>query len=95
MKTRSLKMKVGIVEYDFDEIVDLWIKKECRKDAKKLIQSALSWDTNYSKSMLIELIIYHEREMGNIFCCHLDFIKSKLVEFKRVKKGGCFGAPFI
>ena len=95
MATHSLKMKIGIVEYDFDQLVDEWIIKKCRKDARKIIKSTLAWDTNYSRNLLIELIIYHERGMGNIFCCHLDFIKSKLVEFGRVKKGGCFGKPFL
>lgn len=94
MATQSLKMKIGIIEYDFNEIIDHWIKEECRKEAKQIIRKMLSWDTRYTYVLLVEFIVYHEKEMGNIVCCHLDFMKSKLVEFKKMKKGGCFGAPF-
>jgi hypothetical protein len=43
--------------------------------------------------MLVELVIYHEKGMGNIVCSHLDFMKSRLVDFGRMKPGGCFGEP--
>ncbi len=94
MATRSLKMKIGIVEYDFNEIIDHWIKKECRKEAKSIIRTMLAWDTRYTYVMLVELVVYHEKEMGNIVCSQLDFMKSKLIEFGKMKKGGCFGSPF-
>jgi len=95
MKIRSLKMKIGIVEYDFSEIIDEWVTEECRPEAKKIIQHMLKWDTRYTYTLLVEFIIYHEKGMGNIVCSHLDFMKSKLVDFGKMKATGCFGSPFI
>ena len=94
MATRSLKMKIGIVEYDFNEIIEEWIKEECRREARSIIKKMLSWDTRYTYTLLVELIIYHEKEMGNALCLHMDFMQSKLVEFGKTKKSKCFGFPF-
>lgn len=95
MATQSLKMKIGIVEYNFNEIINIWIRKECRREARKIIKIMLNWETRYSYVMLVELVIYHEKGMSNIVCSHLDFMKSKLVEFNKIKSTGCFGSPFI
>ena len=95
MKTRSIKMKIGIVEYDFSNIIDLWVNEECRPEAKEIIHHMLKWDTRYTYVLLVEFIVYHEKEMGNIVCSHLDYMKSKLVEFGKMKAAGCFGSPFI
>ena len=95
MKTISLKMKIGIIEYDFRKIIEEWVKKECQSEAEEIISHMLSWDTRYTYVLLIELIVYHEKEMGNVICSHLDFMKSKLVEFGKMKPDGCFGSPFI
>lgn len=95
MKTHSLKMKIGIVEYDFEEIVTRWINEECRDSALDILRHMLKWDTRYTYTLLVEFIIYHEKGMGNIVCSHLDFMKSKLVDFGKMKAGGCFGDPFI
>lgn len=95
MATSSLKMKIGIIEYDFNEIINIWIRKECRREARKIIKIMLNWETRYSYVMLVELVIYHEKGMGNIVCSHLDFMKSRLVDFGRMKPGGCFGSSFI
>jgi hypothetical protein len=94
MASHSLKMKIGIVEYDFNKIIDEWIKKECRREARKIIKGVLNWETRYTYALLVEFIIYHEKGMGNVICSHLDFMKSKLVEFGKIKSGGCFGSPF-
>jgi hypothetical protein len=88
-------MKIGIVEYDFEEIVNEWVREDCREEAKEIIKHMLKWDTRYTYVLLIEFIIYHEKGMGNIVCCHLDLMKSKLVEFGKMKPEGCFGSPFI
>lgn len=93
MTTKSLKMKIGIVEYDFNEIINIWIRKECRREARKIIKIMLNWETRYSYVTLVELVIYHEKGMGNIVCSHLDFMKSRLVDFGKMKPGGCFGEP--
>ena len=95
MKTRSLKMKIGIVEYDFNKIIDEWVTEECRPEAKEIIYHMLKWDTRYTYTLLVEFIIYHEKGMGNIVGSHLDFMKSKLVDFGKMKSTGCFGSPFI
>ena len=95
MKTRCLKMKIGIVEYDFDIIVDYWVAAEYRVEAKEIINKLLKWDTNYSYKLLVEFIVYHEKSMGNQVCQHLDFMKAKLVDLGHMKKGGHFGPPFI
>ena len=94
MATASLKMMIGIVEYDFSEIINKWVYSECREEASQIIHHMLKWDTRYTYALLVEFIIYHEKEMGNIVCSHLDFMKSKLVEFGKMKEGGCFGSPF-
>lgn len=95
MKTRSLKMKIGIIEYDFNEIINEWVTKDCREEALEIIGHMLKWDTRYTYVLLVEFIVYHEKGMGNIVCSQLDFMKSKLVEFGKMKAGGCFGSPFI
>lgn len=95
MKTLSLKMKIGIVEYDFSDIIDEWVTEECRPEAKEIIHHMLKWDTRYVYTLLVEFIIYHEKGMGNIVCSQLDFMKSKLVEFGKMKAVGCFGSPYI
>lgn len=94
MKTRSLKMKIGIVEYNFSEIIDEWVTADCRLEAREIIRHMLKWDTRYTYTLLVEFIIYHEKGMGNIICSQLDFMKSKLVDFGKMKAGGCFGSPF-
>jgi hypothetical protein len=95
MKTLSHKMKIGIVKYDFNDIIDEWILEECRPEAKEIIHNMLKWDTRYTYTLLVEFIIYHEKGMGNQVCQHLDFMKSKLVDFGKMKAVGCFGSPFI
>jgi hypothetical protein len=95
MVTISLKMKIGIVEYDFNEIIDEWIKDDCREEARDILNRMLKWDTRYTYTLLVEFIIYHEKGMGNQVCQHLDFMKSRLVDFGHMKPGGCFGSPFI
>lgn len=95
MKTRSYKMKIGIVEYDFEKLVHEWVKEECRLEAKEILSRMLKWDTRYTYTLLVEFIIYHEKGMGNQVCQHLDLMKSKLVDFGKMKAVGCFGSPFI
>lgn len=94
MKTRSLKMKIGIIEYDFNEIIGEWVKEEYRSEAEEIIRHMLNWDTRYTYALLVEFIVYHEKGMGNIVCSHLDFMKSKLVDFGKMKAEGWFGSPF-
>ena len=95
MKIHSLKIKIGIVEYDFSDIIDEWIKEECRPEAKEIIYHMLKWDTRYIYTLLVEFIIYHEKGMGNQVCQHLDFMKSKLVDFGKMEISDCFGSSFI
>ena len=95
MKTLSHKMKIGIVKYDFNDIIDEWILEECRPEAKEIIHHLLKWDTRYVYTLLVEFIIYHEKGMGNQVCQQLDFMKSKLVEVGKIKATGCFGSPVI
>ena len=95
MKTLSHKIKIGIVEYNFNDIIDEWILEECRPEAKEIIHHMLKWDTRYTYTLLVEFIIYHENGMGNQVCQHLDFMKSKLVDFRKMKAVGCFGSPII
>ena len=95
MKTLSHKIKIGIVEYNFNDIIDEWILAECRPEAKEIIHHMLKWDTRYTYTLRVEFIIYHEKSMGNQVCQHLDFMKSKLVDFGKMKSTGCFGSPFI
>jgi hypothetical protein len=95
MDTSTLTMKIGIVEYDFNAIVDFWVATEYREEAKEIINKLLKWDTNYSYKLLVEFIVYHEKSMGNQVCQHLDFMKAKLVDRGHMKNGGHFGPPFI
>jgi hypothetical protein len=88
-------MKIGIVKYDFNDIIDEWILEECRPEAKEIIHHLLKWDTRYVYTLLVEFIIYHEKGMGNQVCQQLDFMKSKLVEVGKIKATGCFGSPVI
>ena len=38
-------MKIGIVEYDFEEIVNEWVREECREEAKEILSVSVSFST--------------------------------------------------
>ena len=75
----NLKYKIGIVEYDFDKIIDEWIEINSRKEAKIIISELLSNPEKNIKD-IFELIIYVEKELGNIICLHISKIKQDLIE---------------
>jgi len=87
----DMKYKIGIVEYDLNELIDKWVAKEFREEAKEIVFKYLDWNDFGSHYMIVELIIYHERDMGNIFCLHLDKMKLDLVKQNIMEKGGNFG----
>lgn len=64
--------------FDFNEIIKQEIHSDYRESAKEIIDKARQLDN--SDKLLTELKKYHEEDKGNIFCLHLDYIKSLLVD---------------
>jgi hypothetical protein len=88
--------KIGIINIDFETMIDEQINEKCRNEAKIIVDKSikLSEDDNQFKLLLCELYVYHKESKGNIFCLHLDFLKSKLIEKGLIEEDGCFGKPF-
>ena len=61
----------------FQEIVNKMIHVDYRKQAMDIINKSEKLN---DPNLLIELENYYKEDKGNIFCIHLDFIKSKLIE---------------
>lgn len=80
-----MKYKIGIIEYDFDQIMEEHIRKESREEAKNIIKNILKFNL---KDLIFELIVYVERDMGNIICLHLTKMKEILLEKHSIKIEG-------
>jgi hypothetical protein len=95
IKSSDLKMKIGIVEYNFRKLIKEWVKKDYRAEAEEIIYSFLTvWDDSCTYPLLVEFIIYHENKLGNQVCSHLDYMKYRLVEVNIMKNTGWFGSPY-
>lgn len=90
------KFKIGTVDINFESIINKEIIQNCRDEAKEIVNESikLSKEDTTFVLLLCELYVYHKENMGNIFCLHLDFLKSKLIEKDIMKDDGCFGKPF-
>lgn len=88
--------KIGTVDINFESIINKEIIQNCRDEAKEIVNESikLSKEDTTFVLLLCELYVYHKENMGNIFCLHLDFLKSKLIEKDIMKDDGCFGKPF-
>ena len=88
--------KIGTVDINFESIINKEIIQNCRVEAKEIVNESikLSKEDTTFVLLLCELYVYHKENMGNIFCLHLDFLKSKLIEKDIMKDDGCFGKPF-
>lgn len=91
---KDLKYKIGVVEYDFNEVIDEWINEESRDEAKEIIYNMLKWNNIKFFNIIVEWIIYIERKMGNQICMHLDYMKYELVKSGIMQLSGNFGRPF-
>ena len=91
---RELKFKIGIVEYNFVEVIDEWIAKEYRDEAYEIVGNILDWHDFNAHHLLLEWCIYIERKMGNIICMQLDKMKYDLVKARIMKNEGHFGSPY-
>lgn len=95
---KNLKLKVGIIDYDFDKIINHHIRKESRQEAKNILTYILKESSKGCPEAindLMEFIIYVERDMGNIICLHLGAMKNRLIK-KGIKiKGQDFGTEFL
>ena len=91
---RKLEFKIGIVTYNFVEIIDKWFAKEFREEAYEIVDKILNWHDIKSFEVIVEWCIYIERNMGNQISSHIDYMKYLLVKERIIEKGGKFGAPF-
>jgi hypothetical protein len=64
--------------FDFNEIIKEEIHPDYRKSAKEIIDNVYQLDN--SGELLTELKKYYLEDKGNIFCLHLDHIKSLLID---------------
>lgn len=90
------KFKIGTVDINFESIINKEIIQNCRTEAREIVNESIKFskeDTTFVL-LLCELYVYHKENMGNIFCLHLDFLKSKLIEKDIMKDDGCFGKLF-
>jgi hypothetical protein len=85
--------KIGIIKIDFKPIVKEMLRKDCRKEALEIINHCIknAKDSLEYKLELAELYLYYKEDMGNIFCLHLDKLKSNLVKEGKMEKSNCFG----
>lgn len=90
----KLNYKIGIVEYDFNAVIEEWIREDLRDEATEIISKMLTWNNLESTHIILEWIIYLERKMGNQICMHFDYMKYKLVKAGIVPLLGQFGTPF-
>jgi hypothetical protein len=90
----ELKYKIGIVEYDFNDVIDEWINEESRDEAKEIVSNILKWNNLKCTHTILEWIVYIERKMGNQICMHLDYMKYELVKAGIMPLTGKFGQPF-
>jgi hypothetical protein len=94
----NVKWKIGIVEYDFNEIMDNLLNETSREEAKLIIASAISLSEVGSPEIkchffkrLAELVIYIEKDMANIVCLHLEAMKKDIKNKANIKiKGNSF-----
>jgi hypothetical protein len=68
-------------------IIEKLITKSAREEALEIIN-------NSTKEERIEFLQYYYDNKENICCLVLDKIKDRLVEEKKMKKGGRFGDWF-
>lgn len=68
------------------------IKEVIRKDAR---EEALNIVLLSSDKLVEELIGYYKNDKYNIFCIHIDYMKSQLYKEGKIEKSGVFGYPFI
>lgn len=81
-----LKFKIGIVEYDFESIIDSHIGVQYRDEYKYVLEKLFIWNDMRRFPLIMELIVYVERGMDNIFCQHLDYIKYCLMKDKQINE---------
>ena len=74
----NLKYRVGIVEYDFSEIIDEFFAEEYRQETKEIVEKVLNSRDMKSHFLIMEWIVYIERDMGNLVCLHVDSMKEFL-----------------
>lgn len=63
---------------EFNKIIDEVIHPDYRKSAKEIVSKVNVLDN--SDKLLADLKKYYIEDKGNIFCLHLDYIKSLLVD---------------
>ena len=63
---------------NFKEVVDEMVHPNLRESALEIITKARELE-NYDE-LIAELAEYYYSDSGNVFCLHLDTIKSKLVK---------------
>lgn len=59
------------------KMVDEMIHPDYREDALNIISSIKKLDNG--EALYLELEKYYKENNGNIFCLHLDYIKSELI----------------
>lgn len=92
------KWKIGIVEYDFNKIMDDLLNETSRDEAKLIIASAISLSEVGSPEIkchffkrLAELAVYVDKDMGNVICLHLEALKKDIKNKANIKiKGNSF-----
>lgn len=86
----NLTYKIGIVNYNFNDIIKEWIKDDSEEQALQIIERTLRLNSLVANSAIIELIIYAERKMGNQICQHIEYINSRILKNEGLEVKGDF-----
>lgn len=86
----KLTYKIGIVNYNFNDIIKEWIKDDSEEQALQIIERTLRLNSLAANSAIIELIIYAERKMGNQICQHIEYINSRILKNEGLEVKGDF-----
>ena len=75
---------------EVNKAIDVELRPDIRDEAKRLVSLA-------NTGQLIELMMYHKADKGNIFCLCLDSIKDGLVKEGKITNDDypSFGLAFL
>lgn len=82
----KLEYKIGGITIDIVDMINKEIREKSRDDAINIISTMLNIKEDIVDIYIMELIMYHLSDNGNLFCMHLDTIAYYLISNNLLKK---------